>query len=152
METRKRTSTQRVSTIVEGKPKREGSSQKPAKLTLKPSSPSSAHPTPRPTPSPSKKTKRSSPLEECAQLETSEDIVKHLLTINDSHLPDLLGTFSESVRLLRDLWRAHRGSVAICSVVTRLLSCLVVQSDSLPQHLNDFILSLPEHGVFTCKS
>ncbi len=148
METRKRTASQRVSTIVEGKPKPEGSGQKPAKLTLRPLSPSSGRP-PSLTSPPlsSKKARRSSTLEECAQLETSEEVLQQLLTINDSHFPDLLGeNLADSVRILRDLWRTYKESVPICFVVARLLSSLVVKSEVLPQYLQEFVLALPEHG------
>lgn len=150
METRKRAASQRVSTIVEGKSKRESSGQKPSKLTLKvTTSPSAASPPSSTTLAPpsGKRAKRSSPLEECAQLETSEDVLKHLVMINEAHLPNLVESLPDSVRVLRDLWRRFGELAPLCSVVARLLSSLVVRSESLPQYLQEFLLSMIEHGT-----
>ena len=139
---RKRTASQRVSTIVDTKSKEKAGSQKPAKLVLKvPPSASSA-----------KRSKRTSILEDCSRLETSEEVLDHLLLIHECHLPAMAADLEKSVDVLQGLWRSHGTNGAVCLVLIRLLAQLAIEAETFPIYLQEFVLSLLEQGMLHHQS
>ena len=129
---KKRTASQRVPAIVETK---QETAQKPLKLVLKP-------------PPEAKRARLSSLLEQCLHSETADQVLEHLLQINETQFPLLVENLEQSIGRLKQLWRVHESNAPICSVVARLTAELALRADSLPSDLREFVLSLIKHGMF----
>ena len=144
METRKRAASQRPSTAVETQ--EDGPSQKRAKLVLKP-----------PPQLSSKRPQLTSSLEDCLDLETAEEVLGHLLELNESSISSMTGELDASLQVFQKLWRTYESHVTICSVVTHLLGRLVARvleggRKELPEALQLFLLSTVEHGAFSAAA
>ena len=128
---RKRKASQKQSTVVEeGEPKS-------LKLVLKvPKQAGLKKPTP------------ASLLEDCVQLETADEVLDQLLQISESHLQMLAETCDNSVDILQRMWEKWRTDVPVCSLLVHHLAQLAVAARQLPMCVQEFALSLMEHGTW----
>ena len=131
---RKRKASQKQSTVVE-----EEGEPKSLKLVLK-----------VPKQAELKKPRPTSLLEDCVQLETADEVLDQLLQISESHLQMLAETLDESVDIFQRMWKMWQSDVPICSVLVRHLAQLAVAARQLPVCVQEFALSLIEHGKWKC--
>lgn len=100
----------------------------------------------------------SSQLEEVLTVETPEDALEQLLRVCNLFLPTLEHISTEdgakSLGALKRLWEAHmegEGSMAICSVLIRLLGLLAMNEGSewegaFVKQMQEFAIKTTEHG------
>lgn len=92
-------------------------------------------------------------LKECLQLETADQVLETLLQINESLYCRILDDWKQSMVWFKKLWKKHRSSVSVCSVIVHLISKLLPLATCTPHVSNseEFVLSFARHGMVCIK-
>ena len=98
-----------------------------------------------------KKSRISTPLEQCLSQETSEALLDHLLKIEAADMKQLAVSLPHTLSSLREMWRGYVAEEEVCAVLGRVFLSAVLagegeEVEGEEEGVREFALAIARHG------